>query len=155
MRDTPSEGENKVTPDNQRAEDHPAVRNLLAFFEKDSYFSVFANELAERLPANAESTTAFRKLLEAYDCVLRSGRSEPDGVQYEQRSAREHVSAQNLLAFFQFEHLPEHLKQCSREFFELANELADMLTANAESITALRKVLEAKDCAVRSLLVPK
>lgn len=58
-----------------------------------------------------------------------------------------------LLQFFEFSHLPEHLQEVSRPFGELAQHLADTLPANPETTTALRKLLEAKDCAVRSLVV--
>lgn len=58
----------------------------------------------------------------------------------------------NLLQFFAYEHLPLHLQQVSKPFGDLARELASTLPSNAESTTALRKLLEAKDCAVRAVL---
>jgi hypothetical protein len=58
----------------------------------------------------------------------------------------------NLLQFFAYEHLPEHLQAVSKPFGDLARKLAAELPANAESTVALRKLLEAKDCAVRSVL---
>ena len=58
----------------------------------------------------------------------------------------------NLLQFFTYEHLPQHLQAVSKPFGDLARELAARLPANAESTTALRKLLEAKDCAVRAVL---
>ena len=58
----------------------------------------------------------------------------------------------NLLKFFAYEHLPEHLQQVSKSFGDLARHLADELPDNAEKTTALRKLLEAKDCAVRATL---
>jgi hypothetical protein len=58
----------------------------------------------------------------------------------------------NLLQFFEYEHLPPHLRTVSAPFGELARSLAASLPKNAESTTALRKLLEAKDCAVRSVL---
>ena len=57
-----------------------------------------------------------------------------------------------LMKFFAYEHLPEHLQVISKPFGELAKELAEKMGNNAEGVTALRKLLEAKDCAVRSLL---
>jgi len=57
-----------------------------------------------------------------------------------------------LLQFFEYAHLPPHLQVVSKPFGELAMELARTLPSNPESTTALRKLLEAKDCAVRSLL---
>lgn len=58
----------------------------------------------------------------------------------------------NLLQFFAYEHLPPHLQAVSKPFGDVARELAVQLPANAESTTALRKLLEAKDCAVRAVL---
>ena len=60
--------------------------------------------------------------------------------------------AHPLLQFFEFGHLPPALGAVSRRFHLLAEELDRHLPANAEKTTALRKLLEAKDCAVRSVL---
>lgn len=57
-----------------------------------------------------------------------------------------------LLKFFVWQHLPEKLQVVSRPFGELAFEMADALPDNEEKAVALRKLLEAKDCAVRSVL---
>ena len=57
-----------------------------------------------------------------------------------------------LLQFFAYEHLPEHLQQISKPFGELAIELVIKLSRNPERTVALRKLLEAKDCAVRAIL---
>lgn len=57
-----------------------------------------------------------------------------------------------LLQFFAYEHLPEHLQTVSKPFGDLAREMALTLPLNPESTTALRKLLEAKDCAVRAVL---
>lgn len=57
-----------------------------------------------------------------------------------------------LLRFFNYEHLPEHLQEISKPFGDLARRIAEELPANAERDVALRKLLEAKDCAVRSIL---
>lgn len=57
-----------------------------------------------------------------------------------------------LLQFFAYEHLPPHLQVVSKPFGDMARGLADSLPKNAESTTALRKLLEAKDCAVRAVL---
>lgn len=57
-----------------------------------------------------------------------------------------------LLQFFKYEHLPEKLQSVSKPFGDLAREMAVKLPRNPESTTALRKLLEAKDCAVRSVL---
>lgn len=57
-----------------------------------------------------------------------------------------------LLQFFAYAHLPENLQAVSRPFGELANKLVTSLPRNPERTVALRKLLEAKDCAVRALL---
>lgn len=57
-----------------------------------------------------------------------------------------------LLQFFTYKHLPPHLQVISKPFAELANHMSDTLPANPESSTAMRKLLEAKDCAVRAVL---
>jgi len=60
-----------------------------------------------------------------------------------------------LLKFFSYEHLPEHLKLRSMFFHHIAHGLWAISDDNPETSTALRKLLEAKDCAVRSVLFDK
>jgi hypothetical protein len=57
-----------------------------------------------------------------------------------------------ILQFFGFEHLPEHLQNVSRLFQMLAQHLVEACPRNPERTVALRKLLEAKDAAVRSVL---
>jgi hypothetical protein len=59
--------------------------------------------------------------------------------------------AQSMLQFFAWEHLPPHLADVSKPFGELAAFIAT-LPSNAESTMAQRKLLEAKDCAVRAVV---
>ena len=56
-----------------------------------------------------------------------------------------------VLKFFKYEHLPPHLQAVSKPFADLAFHVAG-LASNAETTVALRKLLEAKDAAVRSVL---
>lgn len=65
---------------------------------------------------------------------------------------REREVKEYLLQFFTYEHLPNHLQQISKPFGELAEEIVKNLPRNPERTTSLRKLLEAKDCAVRALL---
>ena len=58
----------------------------------------------------------------------------------------------DLLQFFAYEHLPGHLQEVSKRFGDLARRMAEDLPDNSERTTALRKLLEAKDCAVRAVL---
>lgn len=55
-----------------------------------------------------------------------------------------------MMQFFSYSHLPEHLQITSKKFFELAEYIDKNLQSNPEKTTALRKLLEAKDCAVRA-----
>jgi hypothetical protein len=57
-----------------------------------------------------------------------------------------------LLQFFAYDHLPDKLKPYSKPFGDLAKELVEQLPRNPERTVALRKLLEAKDCAVRAYL---
>jgi hypothetical protein len=57
-----------------------------------------------------------------------------------------------MLQFFAYAHLPQHLQNVSQPFGDLAQQLVNTLPRNPERTVALRKLLEAKDCAVRSLL---
>lgn len=61
-------------------------------------------------------------------------------------------SGERMLQFFAYEHLPEHLQAASRPFGELAIHVVETLPRTPERTVALRKLLEAKDCAVRALL---
>jgi len=56
-----------------------------------------------------------------------------------------------ILAHFSYEHLPEDLQLISRIFHDAAFDLVNAIQqGSAERTTALRKLLEAKDCAVRA-----
>lgn len=55
-----------------------------------------------------------------------------------------------MLQFFAWAHLPPHLQTISKPFGELAQQMVDTLPQNAERTAGLRKLLEAKDCAVRA-----
>lgn len=59
---------------------------------------------------------------------------------------------EQLLQFFEYSHLPDPLQVVSRPFGDLANRLVETLPRNPERTVALRKLLEAKDCAVRALI---
>lgn len=55
-----------------------------------------------------------------------------------------------LLQFFAYEHLKPEMQEVSKPFGELAQLIVDKLPRNQERTVALRKLLEAKDCAVRA-----
>lgn len=57
-----------------------------------------------------------------------------------------------IIQFFTYQHLPEGLQEVSRPFAQLANLITSTLPRNPERTVALRKLLEAKDAAVRARL---
>lgn len=61
-------------------------------------------------------------------------------------------STEPALQFFRFDHLPPHLRTVSEPFSLLALRLVATLPRNPERSVALRKLLEAKDAAVRAHL---
>jgi len=54
-----------------------------------------------------------------------------------------------MLQFFTLKHLPPTLQDASRPFCLLAERIVDTYPMNPERTVALRKLLEAKDAAVR------
>jgi hypothetical protein len=57
-----------------------------------------------------------------------------------------------LLRWFASSHLPPHLSAASAPFGELAARLIELLEPSAERTVALRRLLEAKDAAVRAAI---
>lgn len=62
----------------------------------------------------------------------------------------EQLSADGILRYFHYSHLPESLQSVSKPFCLLAKAVVEVLPRNAERTVALRKLLEAKDAAVRA-----
>lgn len=61
-----------------------------------------------------------------------------------------HASVTAILQHFTYDHLPVELQTVSAPFCQLAHAVATGGTSGPETTTALRKLLEAKDCAVRA-----
>ena len=57
-----------------------------------------------------------------------------------------------MMQFFAYEHLPPHLQEVSKAFHDTADWIVNNLPSNPERTAGLRKLLEAKDCAVRARL---
>jgi hypothetical protein len=67
--------------------------------------------------------------------------------------AQNHPAVDQLLTYFDYSHLPDELADVSKPFCALATRLADNPDLEGRELTiALRKLLEAKDAAVRSML---
>jgi hypothetical protein len=58
----------------------------------------------------------------------------------------------DIIEYFVYKHLPEHLQGVSKPFAELATSISEMDGDPREKAVALRKLLEAKDAAVRAAL---
>jgi len=61
---------------------------------------------------------------------------------------------ERMLKWFEYKHLPEHLQEVSRPFWELACTIERLVPQGPERTVAFRKLLEAKDAAVRAKLHP-
>lgn len=66
--------------------------------------------------------------------------------------AGRHPGVVELLGYFEYAHLPDHLQEVSRPCCELAHAMVAELPDGAELTAGLRKLLEAKDCFVRQAL---
>ena len=62
-----------------------------------------------------------------------------------------HAAMAHFLPLFAFGHLPESLRAVSEPFHNLAVKVIDSLDG-PEATVCLRKLLEAKDCAVRAAI---
>jgi len=62
------------------------------------------------------------------------------------------AAGDHIMQFFAYEHLPAHLQEASKPFWELAWHIAGVVPRNPERTVALRKLLEAKDACVRATL---
>jgi hypothetical protein len=64
----------------------------------------------------------------------------------------EQVRTDPILRYFTYRHLAEPLREVSESFAKQASYLVEVLPRSAERTVALRKLLEAKDAAVRGAL---
>ena len=64
------------------------------------------------------------------------------------------VDNEPMLRYFGYDHLHPDLQQVSRHFFDLAHFVCGELPRSAERTVCLRKLLEAKDAAVRAKVYP-
>lgn len=64
----------------------------------------------------------------------------------------EETNREPIMKFFDYSHLPPNLAERSKHFSDIAEYIHANFPRNAERSTCLRKLLEAKDCAIRSML---
>lgn len=60
------------------------------------------------------------------------------------------IATDPVLQYFHYSHLPATLQARSKPFCDLARNIIDTTARNPERTVALRKLLEAKDAAVRA-----
>ena len=58
-----------------------------------------------------------------------------------------------IMRYFEYSHLPEHLQKASKPLGDLAAKMAEELPDCVEKSVGMRKLLEAKDCFVRAALL--
>ena len=59
------------------------------------------------------------------------------------------------LRFFSYHHLPQYLQPVGEAFFQTARWMVDELPPSAERSAGLRKLIEARDCAIRATVDAK
>lgn len=59
---------------------------------------------------------------------------------------------EHIMQFFAYAHLPAALQAVSKPFGDLAEKIVAEIPRNPERTAALRKLLEAKDAAVRAFI---
>lgn len=74
------------------------------------------------------------------------------GIYKDQRDPMAEQPQDHIMQFFAYGHLPEHLQAVSKVFAEAAESTLAACPRNPERTVALRKLLEAKDAAVRALV---
>jgi hypothetical protein len=60
--------------------------------------------------------------------------------------------AEQMMRYFEYHHLPLKLQSVSRHFAVAADVVLNIVPDGPEKTACLRKLLEAKDCAVRAAL---
>lgn len=91
-----------------------------------------------------EFLAAFRNPV--YECQLMDSFSRKPSTMSDQ--------AERMLKWFEYSHLPERLQETSKPFADLAALICQAIEGGPERTVALRKLLEAKDAAVRAKLNP-
>jgi hypothetical protein len=64
------------------------------------------------------------------------------------------ASEDRMMKWFAYSHLPAHLQEVSVHFHAIAMNLCGLIESGPERTVFLRKLLEAKDAAVRAKLHP-
>jgi hypothetical protein len=94
-----------------------------------------------------------QQILQAHNAAEDKSKHEYESWKKEQeaKGIEDLAAEEPIMKFFGYSHLPEPLQDVSRPFLGVAKVIMS-LPRNAERTTALRKLLESKDCAVRARL---
>ena len=115
--------------------------------------------VAEGAKARFDAMTEAERLRvvteEDWEAILDDGLDEEPPEPEQEPETTLHPAVEALLDFFDYDHLAEPMRGVSEQFSRLAGSIAIDIPDSAEKTTALRKLLEAKDCAVRAVLPPK
>jgi len=69
-------------------------------------------------------------------------------------SVKELEMEERMMKWFECGHFPEHLQGVSKPFHDLAATIVETIDGGPERTVSLRKLLEAKDAAVRAVVNP-
>lgn len=82
--------------------------------------------------------------------VERRGHMEDEDKVIEEKLEAHRAGGEQLAQFFSYAHLPAAKQEVSRNFARLAVVVYETVPRNAERTASVRKILEAKDAAVRA-----
>lgn len=105
--------------------------------------------IGERLTALLDSSALDAAEIGERNALLRQAVDRQNG---KPATCAEAAQPDHIEQFFAWSHLPPHLQAVSRPFGELAQRIVDTVPRNPERTVALRKLLEAKDAAVRAVV---
>lgn len=74
--------------------------------------------------------------------------------QAEEIVVKHNANQGSMLQWFDYKHLPSHLQETSKVFYDLAYHIVKTTNPGRERSVCLRKLLEAKDAGVRAALKP-
>lgn len=88
---------------------------------------------------------------DVFERTYRNVDAQPSGIHPAPvQFSGEQLATDPILRYFHYSHLPPVLQAASKPFCGLASHIVTTLPRNAERTVALRKLLEAKDAAVRA-----
>jgi len=88
-------------------------------------------------------------IIDMHSIALRS-----DSVPEELEKTGIPADTERMLKWFSYDHLPEPLYETSRHFYQVATYICEYVQRGPERTVTLRKLLEAKEAAVRATLHP-